>query len=118
MRLDGRDKVLQQSLTRTLNITSNLDNLLEIVGDLVEILLLKTSCGQRRGTNTNTTRSLSRLITMDSVLVQGNIHFITNLLNLRASQILQITANIWKQHTKGRTSQRTRWLSVPPVQRV
>lgn len=56
-----------------LNRLADFDRLVDVASDALEILLAHTTAGHGGGTDTNTVRSKSRLVTRNGVLVASNV---------------------------------------------
>ena len=61
-----------------MDLLAQLDALVDVVGNLLEVLLTKTTRGHGWGSNTDTHRCESRLVTRSGVLVAGNVDLLKN----------------------------------------
>jgi len=83
----GGDKVLQQLGTGLLlSLEGDLDGSVEEVGDDLHVLLGHRSTGQSGQTDTDTTGNLSRGVSGNGVLVDGDVALVTDLLDLGSGQ--------------------------------
>ena len=84
---EGGDKVLQQLGTSLfLGLEGDLDGSVKEIGDDLHVLLGHRSTGQSGQTDTDTTGNLSRGVSRDGVLVDGDVALVTDLLDLGSGQ--------------------------------
>lgn len=72
---------------RSLSLNADLDGLVNVQGDALKVLLSEATAGHGRGTNTDTTRSQSALVSGNSVLVAGNVDLLKDSLNTGAIKV-------------------------------
>lgn len=85
--LKGLDKVLEElGSSLLLGLEGDLDDTVEELGDLLDILLLHRTRGEGRRTDTDTTGDKGRGVTGNGVLVEGDVHGVTDLLDLGAGE--------------------------------
>lgn len=83
----GSDKVLEQPSSRLLlGSKSDLNSSVEEVGDSVHVLLSHRSTCQGGQTDTDSSGNLSRGVSRNGVLVDGDVAFVANLFNLGSGQ--------------------------------
>lgn len=89
MGLGSHNKVLDELARSLLDLEGNLDSLVQEIRNLLEVSLLHTPRGQCRGTDTDTAGNESAGVTVDGVLVDGDVDQIADLLHLGASETLR-----------------------------
>ena len=81
-----------------LHILANLNRLVNVLGNLLEVLLSETTRGHGGSTDTDTVGSKSRLVARNSVLVAGNVDLLKNSLNTSAIEL--VLAEIEQDHVR------------------
>lgn len=66
---------------RSLSLNADLDGLVNVLDDALKVLLSEATAGHGRGTNTDTARSQSALVSGNGVLVAGNVDLLEDSLN-------------------------------------
>jgi hypothetical protein len=72
----------------SLLLLADLDGLINVLADTLELLLAEATRSHSGGTNTNTARGESRLVTRDRVLVASNVDLLKNGLNTGTVQVV------------------------------
>lgn len=72
---------------RSLSLKADLDGLVNVQDDALEVLLSETTGGHGRGTNTETARSQSALVSGNGVLVAGNVDLLEDSLDTGTIQV-------------------------------
>lgn len=65
----------------SLSLKADLDGLVNVLDDALKVLLSEATAGHGRGTNTDTARSQSALVSGNGVLVAGNVDLLEDSLN-------------------------------------
>ena len=81
-----------------LNLLADLDGLVEVIGNLLEVLSTHTTGSLGWGSNTDTVWSQSRLVTWNGVLVASNVDLLED--GLETSTIKRLWTEVDKNHVR------------------
>lgn len=81
---------------RSLDVLADLDALINVLGNTLKVLLAEATAAHGRGTNTDTARGKSALVSRNGVLVASNVDLLKDSLN--TSTIQAVLAEIDKNH--------------------